>query len=106
MQPDEAGRRVDPEFVGQELADALEGASASACRPFPVQREHQLLPEPLPQRMPRQQRFELRDRTRRRPRREQRSDSLLLRLQPELVQPSRLGEQRAIGDVGERRPTP
>ena len=50
------GRRVDPELVGEDLAGALrKDAERVRLPPFPVEREHQLLPEPLPQRVLRQQ---------------------------------------------------
>ena len=106
MQADQAGRRVDPELVGEDLADAEVRRERVGLAPLPVEREHQLLPEALPQRMMCQQRLELRDRLRRRPDREQRADPLLLRLQPELVEPRRLREQGSLGDVGERRASP
>ena len=48
VEPAELRRGVDPELVGQDVACALEGRERLALAAGPVEREHQLLPEPLP----------------------------------------------------------
>ena len=59
MQLLQARARVDPELLDEHAAPFLEGVECLRLPPRPVQREHQLLPEPLPERMLPDQRFEL-----------------------------------------------
>jgi hypothetical protein len=95
--------RLDPELLderGARVAVGLERLGLAACS---VEREHQLRAEGLPQRMRRDERLELADELRRAAPGEVGIDPLLLRGEPELLQPR--GLERKV-DVGERRPAP
>ena len=62
VEPLELGRGIDAELVGEHArARARRRASASAGRPDAVEREHQLLPQPLAERQLAGERLELAD---------------------------------------------
>ena len=72
-----------------------------------VEREHQLAKEPLPHRMRRRELLQLADERRVPSEPELRVDSLLLRLQAQLVEPfGREPGEVLLADVYERRPAP
>ena len=85
-------------------AGALERRQRVGLAPFPVEREHQLAPQALPQRVWPSS-ASASPTARASAAREQRPEPLLLRHQPELVEP-RGHRQQVVGEVGERRTAP
>ena len=99
--------RLEAQLVGElapGLAVRLERLGLALAA---VEREHQLVPEPLPQRMRGHERLELRHQLGVAAEREVGLDTQLERAEPQLLQPRDLGlSELLVGQVGQRRPAP
>jgi hypothetical protein len=97
------GRGIDPELVGQEGAGAVEGRQRVRLPARPVQRDHQLAPQPLAQWMLGGQALEFADEVALVSRVEIGGDAVLDGGQPQLGEPRDLGlQRRGVGEIGER----
>ena len=99
--------RVDPELLDEYAPGLLVRLQRLGLTPGPVERQHQLAPQPLPQRVLGHKRLHLADEIRVTAEREIGLDALLERHEPQLLEARdrRLGE-RLVREVGKRLPTP
>jgi hypothetical protein len=99
--------RVDPQLLGQDLSGLLEGRERLGLSARPVQRQHQLAPQPLPQRLVSGQPLQLGRDLAMATKHQQRIDPLLAGRGAQLLQPSELRPKRRLGrQVGQRRAPP
>ena len=97
----------DPELIDEDRSGIAVGSERLGRPLGPVEREHPLGPEVLAQRPPAGEVVELGDDLGVPTEREVGVDATLDRLQPFLLEPSDLAqERRFVGEVGERRSTP
>nr|BFF03905.1 hypothetical protein GCM10020241_55800 [Streptoalloteichus tenebrarius] len=107
MQGDQVGARVDPQLVGQPVPQVAVAVQRLALPARPVQGHELRRAQALAQRVLRDQVGQLADQYAVVAQREPRLGLLLQRDQPQLLQPpDHRGEQRAVGEVGERRAPP
>ena len=91
LQPDQFGRRVDPEFIGKDLSRALEGRQRIGLTAVSVAGQHQQRPQALPQWVVHQHSLELADRSSGISDRQKRRCPFLLRLQAQVVESGGFG---------------
>ena len=107
LQPLQPRRRIDPQLLGQHRPGRLVHLQGVGLPPRPVQRQHQLAPQPLPGRMLGHQPLQLPDQpgvvAGGQPQLHQRLD----RPQVQLLQPGRLGQGPGlVGELGQGRGPP
>ena len=99
--------RLDPQLVHEHAPRPWYASSASACRPRPVEREHQLSAQTLAQRVLRDKRLQLGDQVAVAAEREVGLDPLLDCRQPKLLQPRDLDlRKRVVRKLRQRRAAP
>ena len=98
---------LDPELLDERSARIVIGRERLGLAAAPVEREHQLTPEPLAQRLRADERLDLRDELGVRPKLEVGGDPLLEHAEAQILEPVdlRLRERLQL-EIGERRATP
>ncbi len=100
-------RRIDPEIVAKQDPQPLVGGQRIGAAIRPVERQHELPPEPLAQRVLGHQCLELRDHLLVVAHRQVGINARLGGGEVQLLQPNGLADpQRAAGQVGQRRTSP
>ena len=99
-------RGLDAELVGELLPERLVRVERLGLAARPVERQHQLLPQPLPQGVARGERVELGNEHRMPAERQICVDPLLEEPEPHLLEPGGFGRRERLVQLGERRPAP
>jgi hypothetical protein len=104
---DELRGGVEAQLVRQDLPHPLVGAQRLRLPPLSVQGQHEESPQALPPRVSGDQGLQLSDDSGLNAGRQEPLDPRFLRLEPEVVESGRLGEERGlVGEVGQGRPPP
>jgi len=99
--------RLDPQLLDEHPTPLLEHLERLRLPAGAVEREHQLLPEPLAKRVLADERFELAGELRGRSRLEVGVEPLFKQCQPQLLEPGDLAlRERLVGELLEGRPAP
>ena len=99
-------RGLDAELVVELLPERLVRVERLGLAARPVERQHQLLPQPLPQGVARGERVELGNEHRMPAERQICVDPLLEEPEPHLLEPGGFGRRERLVQLGERRPAP
>ena len=107
LESNDVRSRLDPELVAEHTTQAAHGVQSIRLAAGPVERQHELRPEPLTKGMLTDQRLELGGQDHVLTERQAGVDEILDRTEPEILEARRLGHRPScLPELGERRSAP